>query len=168
MAIFSEIVKVEEGICQVFPPGITNFVSAIVNLPVILLWILTLPPRTFLCILSSITQLPLYGLLANLFPPLTLLCSLTTGNSLGGCNSECPGCNQSSECIEIPQSYINFCQKALPYFSIFNQIFCLVGYVILVLAIPITSIINIILVPLGKQLCLGVNPNNCIPGDNSE
>jgi len=163
MAFLSEIQEKIEGFCDVFPPGINNAVSFVVNLPLVLLWIITLPPRTFLCIISSFTEIPLYGLIANIFPPITLFCSLTQGGSNNMCFSECPGCYQSGECIGIPTVYSNFCSNALPYFSIFNQIFCLVGYIILILLIPATSLINLALAPLGKQLCINVDPNNCIP-----
>ena len=162
MAFLSEVQQKIEGFCDVFPPGINNLVSFIVNLPLILLWIITLPPRTFLCIISSFTEIPLYGLLANIFPPITLFCSLTEGES-NTCFKECPTCNQQKECIQIPQSYVNFCQKALPYFSLFNQIFCLIGYVLIILSIPITTIINIVLATFEKQICIDVNVNNCIP-----
>jgi len=163
MAFLNEVQQKIEGLCDVFPPEIDNVVSFVVNLPIVLLWIITLPPRTFLCILTSITQIPLYGLIANIFPPITLFCSLTQGNSQNTCFSQCPGCYQSGECVTIPQAYTNFCQKALPYFSLFNEIFCLIGYIIIVLLIPTTTLINLVLAPLGKQLCLSVNPNNCIP-----
>jgi hypothetical protein len=163
MAFLSEVQQKIEGFCDVFPPGIDNVVSFVVNLPIVLLLIITLPPRTFLCILTSFTEIPLYGVLANLFPPITLFCSLAQESANNACFSNCPYCYQSGECVGIPSVYSNFCQKALPYFSLFDQIFCLVGYIILVLIIPITSLINIALAPLGKQLCINVNPNNCIP-----
>jgi hypothetical protein len=150
------------GFCDVFPPGINSLTSFVVNLPIIMLWVITIPPRTFLCILSSVTQIPILGLIANLFPPSTIFCSLTSGNSLScqPCNSYC---NLSGECVGLPQSYQNFCQKTLPYFSIFNEIFCLLGYIIAVLLIPVITLINIPLSFIGKQICLSVNPNNCIP-----
>jgi len=162
MAFLSEVQQRIEGFCDVFPPGIDNVVAFIVNLPLVLLWIITLPPRTFLCVLTSFTEIPLYGLIANIFPPITLFCSLTEGES-NVCFKSCTACNQENECIQIPQSYINFCQKALPYFSLFNQIFCLIGYILIILSIPITTIINIVLATFGKQICIDVNPNNCIP-----
>jgi hypothetical protein len=163
MSFLSEVQQKIEGFCDVFPPGINNALSFVVNLPLVLLWIITLPPRTFLCILTDITEINLYGLIANIFPPITLFCSLTQGSSGNSCFSQCPGCTQSGECVSIPQAYSNFCSKALPYFSIFNQIFCLIGYVIIILITPIISLINIMLAPIGKQLCIDVNPNNCIP-----
>jgi len=163
MGFLTQVQSEIEGFCDVLPPNINNLLSFVVNLPVIMLWIITLPPRTFLCILSSITQIPLYGLLANIFPPITLFCSLSQGNPNSECFSNCSYCYQSNECVNIPSFYNNFCEQALPYFSILNEIFCLIGYIMLVLLIPITSFINIVLAPLGKQLCLSVNPNNCIP-----
>jgi hypothetical protein len=39
----------------------------------------------------------------------------------------------------------------------------LIGYVLIILSIPITTIINIVLATFGKQICIDVNPNNCIP-----
>jgi len=150
------------GFCDIFPPGINSLTSFLVNLPIIILWVITIPPRTFLCILSSITQIPILGLIANLFPPSTLFCSLVNGSGLG-CNQCQSECNLSGECIGIPQSYIKFCQETLPYFSIFNEIFCLLGYIIAVLLIPAITLINIPLAFIGKQICVSVNPNNCIP-----
>jgi len=163
MAFLSEVQQKIEGYCDVFPPGIDNAIGFVVNLPIVMLWIITIPIRTFLCTLASFTEIPLYGLIANFFPPITLFCSLAQGGNGNSCFSECPYCYNSGECIGIPNSYSNFCTKALPYFSLFDQIFCLIGYIILVLLIPITSLINIALAPIGKQLCINVNPNNCIP-----
>lgn len=162
MGFIGEIQQKIEGFCDIIPPGIDSLTSFIVNLPLIILWIITLPPRTFLCILASVTQIPLYGLIANIFPPLTLLCSFSQGNT-STCFPNCPYCSNSGECITLPNSYINFCRKALPYFSLFDQIFCLLGYVMIVMSIPFITIINLVLAPLGKQLCVDVNPNNCIP-----
>jgi hypothetical protein len=162
MAFLSEVQEKIEGLCDVFPPGIDNAISFVVNLPLVLLWIITLPPRTFLCILTSFTEIPLYGLIANIFPPITLFCSFAEGES-NTCFSNCSYCNQQNSCVGIPQGYINFCQKALPYFSLFNQLFCLIGYILLILSIPITTIINVILATFGKQICINLNPNNCIP-----
>ncbi len=150
------------GFCDLIPPGINNFTSFVVNLPLIMLWIITIPPRFFLCTLTSITQIPFYGLIANLFPPIVLFCSLVPGQSYS-CFSNCTGCTQNNECIQIPQGYANFCQKALPYFSIFDQIFCLIGYIMIIMSIPIITLINIILAVFGKQICIDLNPNNCIP-----
>jgi hypothetical protein len=91
-----------------------------------------------------------------------MFCSLEEGEG-NSCFSECPGCNNGGKCIGVPSFYSNFCKESLKYFSILNQIFCLIGYIIVVIAIPITSLINIILALIGYQLCLDVNPNNCIP-----
>ena len=163
MGFITEVQDAIKGFCDVFPPNINNLTSFVVNLPLIMLWVITLPPRTFLCILSSITQIPILGLIANLFPPITLFCSLTPSSSPTSCNGCNSYCSNSGECISPPQFYLNFCQKTLKYFSIFNEIFCLLGYIILVLLIPVTTLINIALLPLGKQICISVNPNNCIP-----
>jgi hypothetical protein len=162
MSFLSEI---QQKFCDVFPPGIDSIVSFLANLPLVLLWIITLPPRTFLCILTSITQIPLYGFIANIFPPSTLFCSFVNSNSPSTCFANCPSCYKPGECIEMPQQYINFCQNAKPYFSIFNEIFCLIGYILLVLTIPITSILNLVLVLFNKQICISVNPNNCLSGE---
>ena len=162
MGFIAELQQKIAGFCDIIPPGIDSITSFIANLPLVMLWIITLPPRTFFCTLASITQIPIYGLIANLFPPITLFCSLVQGQNTS-CFSKCPACTYNNECVQIPQSYINFCQKALPYFSIFDEIFCLLGYVMIVLSLPIITLINIMLLPLGKQICIDVNPNNCIP-----
>jgi len=162
MSFLSKVQEKIEGYCDVFPPGIDNVVSFLVNLPLILLWIITLPPRTFLCTLASLAEIPLYGLIANIFPPITLFCSYYQSTN-STCFPKCPYCSNNGQCITLPQSYINFCRKALPYFSLFNQIFCLIGYVLTVMSIPIITIINLVLAPLGKQVCIDVNPNYCIP-----
>ena len=161
-----ELQKIDEFFCDVFPPGINSLTSAIVNLPVILLWIVTLPPRTFFCIISSIAQIPILGVIVNLIPPLTMFCSVSTGQSTS-CFQCQNYCQNSGNCISFPQSYINLCQQTLQYFSILNQIFCLLGYVMLVIALPFIQIINFFLSFTGHQICLNLNPNNCIPGDNS-
>ena len=160
MSFFSTIATFDKRFCPLFPYGINSVTSALSNLPVILLFIFTIPVRTFLCLLSSITNVPIYGVLANLFPPLTLPCSLTEGNTVG-CYSNCPYCQNNSECLPIPNTLTNFCTKSRPYFSILNQIFCLIGYVLIVLITPITELINIFLAVIGKQICISANPNNC-------
>jgi len=150
------------GFCDLTPPGINNIISFVVNLPLIMLWIITVPPRFFLCTITSITQIPLLGLLANIFPPITMFCSVVPGSSYA-CFSNCPNCIQSNECVSIPESYAKFCQETRPYFSIFNQIFCLIGYILVVMSIPIITLVNIVLAFFGKQICVDLNPNNCIP-----
>jgi len=150
------------GFCDVIPPGINSITSFIVNLPLIILWLITLPPRAFLCILASIIQIPFLGLLVNIFPPLTLFCSFCPGSNYS-CFENCPSCTQSGECVTVPQFYIDLCRKTLPYFSIFNEIFCLIGYILIIMSIPLITLVNVMLVPTGKQLCVNVNPNNCIP-----
>jgi hypothetical protein len=168
--IFYELSQLQQVIgdfCSVFPPGINSITSVLVNLPVILLWIITLPPRTFLCILSSLAEIPIYGLIANLFPPITILCPICT-SSANVCYSNCPGCSNTNECITLPSSISSFCKKAQPYFSLLNEIFCLIGYVILVILQPVIEIINLIIAPTNKQLCLTPNPNNCFGGDPNE
>lgn len=160
MSIFSAISSFDKKFCPVFPQGITSLTSALSNLPIILLFILTIPIRTFLCILSSITEIPLYGVIANLLPPSTLLCSLTYGSS-NVCYPNCPYCQNSSECLQIPNQLTTFCSNARPYFSIPNQIFCLIGYILIVLFIPLSEFINIFLALVGKQLCISANPNLC-------
>jgi len=162
MGFISELQQKIQGFCDLVPPGINNAKSLVINLPLIMLWIITVPPRFFFCTLASITQIPLDGLIANIFPPIVLFCSLVPGQSYS-CFSQCPSCTQNNECVQIPQSYTNFCQKALPYFSIFDQIFCLIGYIMMIMSIPIITLINIILAVFGKQICIDLNPNNCIP-----
>jgi len=160
MSIFSTISTFDKKFCPLFPSGINSVTSAVSNLPIILLFILTIPVRTFLCLLSSITDVPLYGVIANLFPPITLPCSLTQGTT-NGCYPNCPYCQNSSECLPIPSEITNFCTKSKPYFSILNEIFCLIGYVLIVIITPITELINIFLALVGKQICISANPNNC-------
>jgi len=160
MAIFSDLANFDQRFCPVFPRGIHSFTSAVSNLPIILLFLLTLPIRTFVCILSSITSVPIYGVIANLFPPLTLMCSVTQGNTTA-CYQNCPYCQNNSECIAIPSQLSTFCTNARPYFSILDEIFCLVGYIIVTLFIPLTEFINIFLALFNKQLCLSANPNYC-------
>jgi len=161
-----ELAQVDEFFCSLFPPYISSFTSVLVNLPVILLWIITLPPRFFLCVISSITQVPIIGVIANLFPPSTLFCSVSSGQSTT-CFQCQNYCTNSAECVSFPQSYINFCQEAKQYFSVLNEIFCLIGYVMLALMLPFIQIINFILSFAGHQICLSLNPDNCIAGDNS-
>jgi len=160
MSLFTEVAKIDKKFCPVFPRGISSLTSAVSNLPVIILFIISLPVRTFLCVLSSITSVPLYGVLANLFPPLTLACSLTQGSE-SSCFSNCPYCSENADCLTIPSEVFTFCEKSRPYFSILDQIFCLLGYVLIVLISPITELINIPLALFGKQLCLNSNPNLC-------
>jgi len=164
MSFFNIVETIDKDICSLFPPHIDNFKSAIVNLPIILLYILSLPPRTFLCVLSSLTNIPLYGLIANFLPPSTLFCSWITGNS-NTCFPCCPSCKNNAECIQLPKFFVDFCQKAKPYFSIPNQIFCLIGYILTVMLTPVTELVNLVLVPTGRQLCLAFDVNNCFPGD---
>jgi len=161
-----ELHKLDKAFCDVFPPGIDSFTSIVVNLPVIVLWILTLPPRTFLCLIASIGEVNPLALLINLFPPITMFCSVCPGQS-SSCFQCSNYCNESSECITLPQSYINLCRQTQKYFSLLNQVFCLIGYVMLSIALPLVQIINFILVFTGHQICISLNPNNCIPGDNS-
>ena len=161
-----ELQKIDDFFCNVFPPGINSFASALANLPVILLWIITLPPRFFLCIISSIAQIPILGAIVNLIPPITLFCSVCEGQATS-CFQCQNYCQNSAECVSFPQSYINLCQQTKQYFSILNQIFCLIGYVMLAIALPFVQIINFFLSFTGHQICLNLNPNNCIPGDNT-
>ena len=164
MSFFDILETLDKDVCSLFPPHIDNFKSAIVNLPIILLYIISLPPRTFLCILSSLTNVPLYGLIANLLPPITLFCSWVNGKS-NTCYSCCPGCQNNGECVSLPNSIVNFCQKARPYFSIPNQIFCLIGYILAVILTPVRELVNLALAPTGHQICLAFDVNNCFPGD---
>jgi hypothetical protein len=161
-----ELQKFDKSFCSIFPPGIDSFTSVLVNLPIILLWIISLPPRTFLCLLTSIGQVNVLGVIINLIPPLTMFCSVCPGTS-SSCFQCSNYCQNNAECITLPQSYINLCQQTKQYFSILNEIFCLLGYVLLSLILPFTQIINFILSFTGHQICLSLNPNNCIPGGNS-
>jgi len=154
-------------ICDVFPPGINSFTSVLVNLPLILLWLITLPPRFFFCVLSSITQIPIYGLIMNVFPPLAVFCPFTQSSEVV-CFSNCPGCSISGTCVTIPSSISNFCTKALPYFSILDQMFCLLGYIVWVIAYPSIELLNIIFAPTGRQICLIPDANVCFGGGNNE
>jgi hypothetical protein len=133
-------------------------------LPIILLWILSIPIRYFFCIILSLTNIPIYGLIANLFPPSTLLCSVCSGQP-NNCYSNCPACQNYNECIGLPSIYTNFCLQANQYFSILNTIFCLIGYVMATILLPITEFINLILAFTGYQICLYTNPDNCFPGE---
>jgi len=166
MTFFTILETIDKDICSVFPPHINSFLSVVVNLPIILLYIISLPPRFFLCILASITNVPLLGLLANLFPPSTLFCSIVPGSS-NTCYSECPGCQSNAKCVSLPNSYIKFCNEAKPYFSLLNEIFCLIGYVTTVILLPIIELINIVLAPTGNQLCISYDVNNCFSGEQN-
>jgi len=150
-------------ICDVFPPGINSFTSLVVNLPIILLWFITLPPRFFLCVLSSITQIPIYGLIINLIPPLAIFCPFTQSSEVV-CYSNCPGCSYSGKCVTIPSELSNFCTKSLPYFSVLDKMFCLLGYIAGIIMYPTIELLNIIFAPTDRQICLVPDANICFSG----
>jgi len=157
-----EIPQTFQNFCNILPPVFTNIADVLVNLPIILLFLITLPVRFFVCILSVITKISPTCALLNIFPFLSIICPLVTAStSAYSCYGNCKYC-QSGTCVEYPQSLINLCTQCQNQYSILNKIFCDIGVVLFSLLIPFTTLINIVLIPAtGKQLCISVNPNAC-------
>ncbi|ALG96863.1 hypothetical protein [Acidianus bottle-shaped virus 3 strain ABV3] len=147
-------------ICSLLPPVFTNLVDVLINLPIILLYLITLPVRFFVCFLAQLINVSPWCLIFNLFPMISMVCPfLTASPSEYSCYGNCPYC-VSSECVQFPPCFSILCTACK--YSIFNKIFCDFGVVLLSMIQPLTVLINIITVPIfHKALCLNVNPEIC-------
>lgn len=148
--------------CEIVPPIYNTATDLLVNLPILLLYLITLPVRFFICQFSAFTGINFVCALINLLPPFTMLCPLFTANqSESSCYGDCKYC-LTSECLQYPQTVANICIECQQSFSILNKIFCNIGVLLYSFISPVTVIINVFLVPIiGKQFCINVNPYIC-------
>ena len=143
-------------LCDVFPP-LPNEVWYLTNLPVIGLYLVTLPIRFLICYLASLLDINPFCFLYNLVPIVSLLTPLTTGSPYQ-CN--CPNCTNATNCIDLSNPFAQYFQNCTP--SVFNEVFCLIGAVLFTVLEILVSFVNpIIAFFLNKAVCIDVNPDLC-------
>ena len=134
----SEIQNKTRVACEILPP-VSSVPSLFANLPVLIVYIVTLPQRFLLCPLLNTVGNPIC-LLYNLVPPLGII------NALGATNCKSFNCNTCST------SFANLfagCQG-----NIFDYLFCVLGGALLSFANPLITIINGVAKFLGLNICI--------------
>ncbi|MEM3320640.1 MAG: hypothetical protein QXD27_09290 [Metallosphaera sp.] len=134
----SEIKNKTRLACEILPP-VSSVPSLFANLPVLILYIITLPLRFLLCPLLNVVGNPLC-LIYNLFPPLGVL------NALGSTNCKSFNCNNCS--TSIPNPFAG-CQG-----NVFNYLFCVLGGSLLSFVNPLIVLLNGVFSFLGLDYCL--------------
>lgn len=150
---YSEI----EFFCDVVPQ-LPSAPWYLVNLPVLVIFLVTLPIRFLVCYLADLFNINPICLLYNLFPVISIFQPVTEGFYNNG--QSCPNCYNKGECVTIPniyQKYFYNCQD-----SVFNRAFCLIGAVAFeMLGITVQFLNPLIGAITGKILCISANPNLC-------
>lgn len=164
MSIIGEVLRQYNAFCQLLPPGVTNSVETfLANLPLIILFLVTIPVRFFLCVFSTITKINLICVLFNVFPPANFVLPFISAKTSPSCNTQCKYCTkQNIMCINyFPQivKYFNECKKQM---SILNKIFCLLGIIIADIINPFLVFINpLIYLATNKIICINTDPSIC-------
>ena len=144
--------------CDLIPP-VKNVEQFLASLPIVLLYLVTIPLRFFICLLASVFEVNPLCLIYNLFPFISLIEPLETSSS-----STCPccGCKQY-DCINFSNPVLQAFSKCTP--SVLNTVFCLIGGdILLVLEIFLQFFNPIIAKFVGKQICVNVNFGVCTGG----
>lgn len=125
--------------CEILPP-VNSVPSLFANLPVIILYIITLPIRFLLCPLLNTIGNPLC-LLYNLVPPLGIINALTP-------TYDCLLFN-CTNCTPIMINPFEGCQG-----NVFDYVYCTLGGALLSVVNPIISVINGLIKYAGFNYCL--------------
>ena len=146
--------------CNLFPP-FTEFQWWLANLPFIGLFLVTLIPRFLICYLASFLQINPYCFLYNLFPEISLFEAISQPTYY---NCNCPHCFNNQNCVpnieKIQQFYQKYFGKCTP--SVGNEIFCLIGAIILQIFGILVNFVNPIIAFLtNKVICISANPSYC-------
>lgn len=164
MSVIAEVLKQYNAFCQLLPPGVSSSLSTfLANLPIIVLFLVSIPIRFFICIFSTVTKIDLICVLINLFPISTFVLPFITQQTAQGCNTYCPFCiTNNTTCINyFPQitKYFNQCSNQ---WSVLNKIFCLLGVIIAEIINPFLVFINpLIYLAVHKVICLNTNLSLC-------
>lgn len=164
MEEIQEFFQKYNGFCGLLPPSVDNSITSfLVNLPFVLLFLITTPIRFFICIFSGITKINIACAVINLFAPGTIALPFITAKSPPVCTSECQYCQSvKNECANYNSEIASYFLKCQNQFSILNKIFCLVGVIIADILNPIIAFINpLIYLAIHKVICLNTNPSIC-------
>lgn len=164
MSAIGDLFRQYANFCGLLPPSVDNSLSSfLANLPIILLFLVTVPVRFFICIFAGLAKINPICSLINLLPPVAIALPFLTAQSPPVCNNQCQYCQSGKgECLNYNPTlakYFNQCEKQL---SILNKIFCLVGIIIADVINPILTFINPLLyLAIHKVICLNTNPSVC-------
>lgn len=164
MSVIAEVIKQYNTFCQLLPPGVTSSVSDfLANLPIIVLFLVTIPIRFFLCIFSSVTKVNLLCVAFNLFPISTLALPFISQQTPQACNTQCPYCvSNNVPCINYFPQILNYYNQCKNQWSILNKIFCLLGVIIAEILNPFLVFINpLIYLAVHKVICLNTDLSIC-------
>ncbi|ABP73434.1 hypothetical protein [Acidianus bottle-shaped virus] len=164
MAEIGEFLKKYAGFCGLLPPSVDNsLLDFLANLPIILVFLITMPVRFFICIFAGLAKVNPICVLINLLPPLAIAIPFVTAQTPPVCSTQCQYCQSGKgECLNYNPTiakYFTQCEKQL---SVLNKIFCLVGIIIADVLNPILAFINpLIYLAIHKVICLNTNPCIC-------
>lgn len=164
MAEIGQFFQKYANFCGLLPPSVdTSILAFLSNLPIILVFLITVPIRFFICIFSGLAKINPICVLINLFPPLAIVIPFVTAQYPPVCNTQCQYCQSGKgECLNYNQTIANYFNQCENQLSILNKIFCLVGIIIADILNPILTFINpLIYLAIHKVICLNTNPSVC-------
>lgn len=164
MSEIQEFFQKYNSFCGLLPPSVdSSITSFLANLPFVLLFLITIPIRFFICVFSSITKINIACAVINLFAPASIIIPFITAQSPPVCTTNCSYCiSETNECANYNSEIASYFTKCQNQYSILNKIFCLIGIIIANILNPIIAFINpLIYLAIHKVICLNTNPSIC-------